>query len=176
MTAVSHLRRAPCAVISALAVIVMAGASGAAPARASIPPSYRVLVVSDDREALALSEALVQYMSTAGAFFRQPPAVAQSAVQACLEAADFATCARPAIPRPGHWSEAHHVIIRASRNGPSGLVWTCVGSGAHRPATAEQTAEIQLQPALFGRDEERSSQLRAAMYCIQSAAAESVAP
>lgn len=176
MTALSNPRRAACIVISALAVIAGAGAGGPTPARASIPPSYRVLVVSGDREALALSEALVQYMSTAGAFFRQPPALAQSTVQACLETADFATCARPAIPRPGHWSEAHHVIIQASRKGPSGLAWTCVGSGAHRPATAEQNAEIQLQPAFFGRDEERSSQLRAAMYCIQSAAAESVAP
>lgn len=176
MTAISYPRRAPPAVISVLTVIAMAGAGWAIPARASIPPSYRVLVVSDDREALALSEALVQYMSAAGAFFRQPPAVTQSAVRACLDAADFATCARPAIPRPGHWSEAHHVIIRASRKGPSGLTWTCVGSGAHRPPTAEQNAEIQLQPALFGRDEEQASQLRAAMNCIQSAAAESVAP
>ena len=176
MTAFRYLRRAPSAIVSAFAVIVVAGGGGPNPARASIPPSYRVLVVSDDREALALSEALVQYMSSAGAFFREPPAVAQSAIRACLEASDFGTCARPVIPRPGHWSEAHHVIIQASQNGQSGLAWRCVGSGAHRAPTPEQSAEIQLQQALFGRDEERSSQLRAAMNCIQSAAAESVAP
>ncbi|HEX8661550.1 MAG TPA: hypothetical protein VF686_06760, partial [Brevundimonas sp.] len=159
--------------IAALAILV---AAGKGPAEASIPPSYRVLVVSSDREALALSEALVQYMSAAEAFFREPPAVAQSGVRACLQAPDFGACARPLIPRPEHWREAHHVIIRASQNGPTGLAWTCVGSGAHRPPTAEQTTVIDVQPALFGEDEEQSSQLRVAMNCIQSAAAESVAP
>lgn len=176
MTAFRYVRRAPSAIIAAFAVIVVTGGGGPNPAQASIPPSYRVLVVSDDREALALSEALVQYMSSAGAFFREPPAVAQSTIRACLMAVDFGTCVRAGIPKPGHWSEAHHVVIQASQNGDSGLAWRCVGSGAHRSPTPEQSAEIQLQPALFGRDEERSVQLRAAMNCIQSAAAESVAP
>lgn len=176
MTSAKRPTRGLSAAVAALAAIVAAGGASAGPAEASIPPSYRVLVVSNDREAVALSDALVQYMSSAGAFFREPPALDQTGMRACLQAADFGACARPIVPRPEHWGEAHHVIIRASQNGPSGLAWTCVGSGAHRAPTAEQSAEIQLQPALFSEDEEQSSQLRAAMNCIQSAAAESVAP
>lgn len=158
-----------CAV--ALLTIVLCGAVPAA--RASIPPYYRVLVVSDDREAIALSEALVQYMISAQAFFRVEPTVSTQDVQGCLGAEDFGACVRPLVPQPQHWQEPAHVIIKVERLGPAGLSWACVGSGRHRAPTAEQIAEIDAKSALFGAGEVRTSQLRAAMYCIQSAAAES---
>lgn len=175
MTLPRYLRHKQTVVVT-LAVAAFAGLVGTRSAEASIPPSYRVLVVSGDRETLALSEALVQFLASAEAFFREAPTVSRYQFRACLEAEDFGICARPTVPRPLDPREAHHVVIKATRVGPAAVSWTCVGSGAHRPPDPGQTAEIQVQTALFGEGEERSRQLRTAMACIQSAAAESVRP
>lgn len=141
------------------------------PAGASIPPSYRILVISGDTEALARSEALVQYMSASQAFFRAAPSVRASDLRPCLEADDFSACAGPLVPPQPHWQEPAHVVIKAERVGPDGLRWVCAGpSRKGRGPTEGQTTRIDARAALFGEGEPRTSQLSAAMRCIQDAA------
>lgn len=176
MTGSGRTEKRPAHAFGALAILAIVYGGAVLPARASIPPSYRVLVVSNDREAIALSEALVQYMSAAQAFFRVQPTVSTQDVRRCLEADDFGACVRPLVPQQQNWQEPAHVIIKVERVGQAGLSWVCVGSGKHRAPTAEQIAEIDARSALFAEGEVRTTQLRAAMYCIQSAAAESVRP
>lgn len=145
-------------------------------AEASIPPSYRVLVVSEDREAAALSDALVQYMSALDAFARVTPTVRAYEARACLQGEDFEGCVRTLIPDPEHWQEPRQIVVRAEAAGPGRLAWTCVGSGAYRPPTAAQRVELDARDALFGEGAAQTSALRAAMDCIQSAALESSRP
>jgi hypothetical protein len=145
-------------------------------AHASIPPTYRVLVVSSDAEARARGEALVQYMSAQEAFFRAEPALSRYDLAPCLTGADFAACARPLVPATAHWQEPATVVVRVERAGDARLALTCVGSGAHRPPEPGQAVEVDPRQALFGDGEDRIAALRAAMGCIQSAAAESVRP
>ena len=145
-------------------------------AAASIPPSYRVMVVSEDTEAAARSDALVQYMSGMEAFARVAPAVERSGVRACLQDKDFGRCVRALIPTPEHWQDPAHIVIRAEAAGPGRLAWLCVGSGAYRPPADDQQVEVDARTALFGQGEAQSAALRAAMACIQSAALESSRP
>ena len=156
---------------AAVLALLTAGA-----AHASIPPTWRVLVVSSDAEARARGEALVQYMSASEAFFRAEPALYRSQVAPCLTAADFAACARPMVPATAHWQEPATVVVRVERAGDAGLALTCVGSGAHRPPEPGQAVEVDARQALFGEGEPRTAALSAALGCIRSAAAESVRP
>lgn len=145
-------------------------------AQASIPPSYRVVVISADKEAEARSEALVQYMSAWDAFARVAPTVPEHEVRACLQVGDFPGCVRKLIPTPEHWQDPAHIVIRAEAAGPGRLAWTCVGSGAHRPPTSAQQVEVDGRVAIFGDGDEQTAALRAAMECVQSAALESSRP
>ena len=115
-------------------------------------------------------------MSAAEAFFRAEPAPSRYQLAPCLTAADFAACARPLVPATAHWQEPATVVVRVERAGDARLALTCVGSGAHRPPEPGQAVEVDLRQALFGDGEARLAALRAAMGCIQSAAAESVRP
>ncbi|GAA0869727.1 hypothetical protein GCM10009116_15630 [Brevundimonas basaltis] len=145
-------------------------------AEASIPPSYRVLVVSADKEAEAQSDALVQYMSALEAFARVAPAVREHEVRACLEDDDFGGCVRGLVPAPEHWQDPRHIVIRAEGAGSGRLSWTCVGSGAYRAPTAAQQVELDARTAIFGEGDDQTGALRAAMDCVRSAALESSRP
>lgn len=154
--------------------LALAASSGGA--EASIPPSYRLLVVSADKETAARSDALVQYMSALDAFARVAPTVREHEVRACLQNDDFGACVRGLTPRPEHWQDPPHIVIRAEDAGPGRLSWTCVGSGAYRAPTVAQQVEVDARDALFGDGEEQTVALRAAMDCLQSAALESSRP
>jgi len=145
-------------------------------AEASIPPSYRVVVVSADKEAEARSEALVQYMSAWDAFARVAPTVREHEVRACLQVDDFPGCVRGLVPTPEHWQDPPHIVIRAEAAGPGRLTWTCVGSGAYRPPTDAQQVEVDGRTAIFGDGEDQTAALRAAIECVRSAALESSRP
>jgi len=156
--------------------IGLAAAVGVGVAGASIPPSYRVVVVSGDDQAAARSDALVQFMSRLGAFARVEPEVREQEVRNCLRESDFGRCVRALVPTPEHWRDPPHIIIRAEVAGPGLLVWHCVGSGAYRPSTDAQQIEFDAQGALFGNEPVQAVALRAAMDCIRSAALESSQP
>jgi hypothetical protein len=159
--------------------VLLAGLALAVPvggAEASIPPSYRVLVVSADTEAEAQSDALVQYMSALGAFARVAPTVREHEVRGCLEDDDFGGCVRPLVPRPEHWQDPSPVVIQAKGAGPGRLSWTCVGSGAYRSPAASQQVEVNARIAIFGEGNDQTDALRTAMDCIGSAALESSRP
>ncbi|MFN4295506.1 MAG: hypothetical protein ACK4FB_01600 [Brevundimonas sp.] len=162
--------------LAAVAAIMAPLIAFTAPAQASIPPPYAIMVVSSDHEARALGEALLQYMSAAGAFSRHPLETTPSHVTRCLVEADFATCARPMTPGRDHWQSPAPVVMRAEAAGPGRLTLTCVGPGTHRPPTGDQQTEVDVRIALFGHGEARDVELRAALSCLQSAARESVAP
>ncbi|MGY6662454.1 MAG: hypothetical protein ACXIVO_09050 [Glycocaulis sp.] len=160
------------AVLTAAAALLFASLS-----HASIPPRYALLVVSADDEARAIGDALIQYMSAAGAFSRHPLTVQHGPLRACLAEADFAACARSLVPAREHWQEPAPVIVRVEAAGPGGgLAFSCVGSGTYRQPTADQQVDVDVQTALFGEGDARNVQLRAAMTCLQSAARESSAP
>jgi hypothetical protein len=159
--------------------VLLAGLALAIPvgsADASIPPSYRVLVVSADKEAEAQSDALVQYMSALKAFARVAPAVREHEVRACLEDDDFGGCVRGLVPTPEHWQDPSHIVIRAEGAGSGRLSWTCIGSGAYRSPTMAQQVELDARTAIFGDGDDQTRALRAAMDCIRSAALESSRP
>ena len=147
-----------------------------APAHASIPPPYAIMVVSSDQEARAMGEALLQYMSAAGAFSRHPLETTPSHFTSCLVEEDFATCARPMTPGRDHWQSPAPIVMRAEAAGPGRLTLTCIGPGTHRPPTGDQQTEVDVRIALFGQGGARDVELRAALSCLQSAARESVAP
>ena len=159
--------------------VLILGLGLAAPlsfADASIPPSYGVVVVSSDARAAAQSDALVQYMSALDAFARVAPTAAEYEVRTCLQSEDFGGCVRALMPKPEHWQDPSQIVIRAESVGPGRLAWTCVGSGAYRPATDAQVVEVDAQAALFGEEPARTAALRDAMDCIRSAALESSQP
>jgi hypothetical protein len=159
--------------------LVIAGLGLALPlsvAEASIPPSYRVLVVSTDKNTEAQSDALVQYMSALDAFARVAPTVAEHEVRACLQDDDFGGCVRELVPTPEHWQDPPHIVIRADAAGRGRLAWTCVGSGAYRPPTDSHQVEVEGRTAIFGEGDDQSDALLAAMDCIRSAALESSRP
>lgn len=159
--------------------VLLAGLALAVPvggADASIPPSYRVLVVSADKEAEARTDALVQYMSALDAFARVAPTVREHEVRACLEDNDFGGCVRELVPTPEHWQDPSPIVIRAERAESGRLSWTCVGSGAYRAPTAAQQVEVDARTAIFGEGDDQTGALRTAMDCIRSAALESSRP
>lgn len=142
-------------------------------ADASIPPSYRVMVVSGDEQAAARSDALVQFMSRLGAFARVEPVVREQEARNCLRESDFGRCVRALVPTPENWRDPPHIIIRAEVGEAGLLGWHCVGSGAYRPPTDAQQIEVDAQGALFGDEPVKTLALRTAMDCIRSAALES---
>ncbi|MFC4725311.1 hypothetical protein AB6B38_09205 [Glycocaulis abyssi] len=158
------------------AILAAAGVLSVNASHASIPPPYAVQLVSSDNEARAIGDALIQYMSTMGAFSRHPLAVPHGHIAACMEEADFEACARQHVPARGHWQEPAPMVIRVEPAGAGSLILTCVGSGQHRPSTGQQQVEIDVQTALFGDGDARNDQLRAALACLRSAALESSAP
>lgn len=157
------------------ACLAIAGLTSLGVSHASIPPPYALHIVSSENEARALGDALIQYMSTAGAFSRHPLAGGYQA-DACLAETGFEACARARVPARGHWQDPVPMIVRVEAAGTGRLLLTCVGSGAHRPPAVEQQVEIDAQTALFGEGDARHEQLRAALACLRSAALESSAP
>ena len=92
------------------AAAVLAPTGGAA----SIPPSYRVVVISPDAQARARADALVQYMSAHEAFLRAEPSAYRHRFEPCLTAADYETCVAPLMPLQANWQDPPHVVIRVS--------------------------------------------------------------
>lgn len=156
--------------------LLLAAAALAAPSalQASIPPSYKVLVVSADREHEAASRALVEAMSALGAFARATPDVYRSDVAACLDKGDaMAACVRAAVAaRPVNRREPPVVIVAEPVDGHRSR-WRCLGSGAAPAQDYPGEASVDLRAAIFGDEPARTDNRRAAMQCIYAAASES---
>lgn len=143
------------------ATAVLAPTGGAA----SIPPSYRIVVVSNDAQARARTDALVQYMSAHEAFLRAEPTAHRHRFEPCLTAAEYETCVAPLVPLQANWQDPPHVVIRAEADGGEGLTLSCLRAGteAVRPL---RRARVDARAAIFGEGETRIAALRAAMDCI----------
>lgn len=153
--------------------LVAAFALGAAfPSLASIPPSYEVAVVTHDRQEEAVNRALIEAMSAQNAFFWVRSKLSSGDLRECLLAEDTDKCVRDLVNSSGFSSVARPVVIIADVEDEIAS-WRCIGSGRHQAASTAGRARIDLKAALFGEDETRTKNLRAAMDCIYSAAHES---
>ncbi|HYE47416.1 MAG TPA: hypothetical protein VEA44_16750 [Caulobacter sp.] len=155
---------------------ILAGLAAAlvpAAALASIPPSYKVLVVAPDAETEATSRALVEAMSTFNAFFWASPDIHRNEIAACLSAPDLAACARARIAARPVDPRARPVVIVARPVKPGIATWTCFGSGRNAKAPGSGTVAIDLKAALFGDAKTRTAERRKAMACIYAAETES---
>ena len=153
-----------------IAAACLAGIAGTA--HAFIPPSYRVTILSEDRQARSLAHALVEYIAAEEAFLWRRDLHFRSAARTCFKSETAEPCLREAIgkaaPEPGLWTAA--IIVTPTADGRQ--QWQCLGSGA-KPAPAEAVnVTIDLQAALFGSGDARNANLRAALTCIQEAANE----
>lgn len=140
---------------------------------ASIPPSYRIAVVAQDRNERALGHALVEYMVAEQAFFRVRDQALASASQACLKAEDPVRCVRREMTKTDGEGGSRTVVIVAASAGEGRQRWQCIGSGKSAAPVEAVDTVIDLQAALFGSPEERTSNLRSAVRCIQAGANES---
>lgn len=163
-----------------LLAAALALAATAAPSLggASIPPSYAVLVVAQDREVQAASRAAVETMSALDAFFRAEANLYRSDVFPCLdsgEPAAMAACVRAiAGPRSEGRREPPVVILARARAGGGGRVsWLCVGSGRNPAAPTPAWTDLDLATLITGPPAARSAERRKAMDCIYAATAES---
>jgi len=149
-------------------MVALAAALGVANiAHASIPPSYRVVVVASEHEDEAVNRALVEAMSAQQAFFWVRGELHLGDLAPCLAAADAAACVRAAVAaKPGD-PNVRTVVVVASPEAEARFAWRCFGEGAAAPASAS----VDVQAALFGADEAQVANLRAAMGCIAAAAA-----
>lgn len=154
-------------------VIAALLACTASSAGASIPPSYRIAVVAQDRDERALGHALVEYMVAEQAFFRVRDQAFASATQACLKAEDPVRCVRREMAEVDPAGGVRTVVIVAAPAGEGRQRWQCIGAGNSAAPVDAVDSVIDLQAALFGSMEERSSNLRSALRCIQAAANES---
>jgi hypothetical protein len=148
---------------AALAAALLAAPTGGA---ASIPPSYRIVVISTDGEARARAEALIQYMSAEGAFFRVEPTLRPHQLEPCLSGPAWEACARPLVPLQATWCDPAHVIVRAEADGRDGLTLSCLRAGTEAVGPL-RGARVDARAAVFGEGEARDAALRAAMDCIQ---------
>jgi hypothetical protein len=152
------------------ALLVLPTAAGA-----MIPPSYKILVVAPDAETEAVSRALVEAMSSLGAFFRQSPDLSRHEVRGCLTEADLAACIHDKVSKIPVDPRARPVVIVARPRDAGQVSWTCLGSGANSSAPAAVPTDIDLRAALFGEATARSAERRKAMTCIYAAEVESLA-
>lgn len=148
-------------------------ACAAASASAFIPPTYRIAVVSEERGDLALGHALVEYMVAEQALFRLRDDSFGSAARACLKQDDVDECVRAEIARLEPEPRVAALAIVAAPGGDGRQKWRCVGSGKREAAAESVNAVIDVKAALFGEEEKRVENLRAAVGCIQAAANES---
>lgn len=142
-------------------------------ATAFIPPTYRIAVVSEDRSDLALGHALVEYMVAEQAFFRLRDDSFGSGARACLKQDDVDQCIRAEIARLDAEPRVSALAVIAAPAGDGQQQWRCIGSGKRAAAAESVSAVIDIKAALFGEEEERVKNLRAAVRCIQAAANES---
>jgi hypothetical protein len=155
-------------VLTAAALTAVLAAALAAPTGgvASIPPSYRIVVVSDDVQARARADALVQYMSAQEAFLRAEPTVWRHTFEPCLTATTpWENCVPAKLPLQAHWQDPPHVVIRAEAESREVLTLTCIRAGTEA-AGPPRRGRVDALTAIFGEGEARTAALRAAMDCI----------
>jgi len=141
-------------------------------AQASIPPSYEVSVVAEDRREEAMSRALIEAMSAQDAFFWVRAKVSPWDLRQCLAVEDRDRCVRDLLNAGGISPHARPVVILAEVE--DGIAqWRCLGSGRSRASPEVAAARIDLQAAIFGDGDTRIENLRFAMDCISFAARES---
>jgi hypothetical protein len=148
----------------------LAGIAGSA--HAFIPPTYRVTILSEDRQARSLAHSLVEYMAAEEAFFWRRDLDFRSAARTCFRGEAAEPCLREAIGKaaaePGLWTAA--IVVTPASDGRQ--QWQCIGAGAKPAPAGTVNVTIDLQTALFGSGEARTANLRAALTCIQEAANE----
>jgi hypothetical protein len=162
------------------AALALAAAAAPTLGGASIPPSYAVLVVAENREVQAASRGAVETMSALDAFFRAEPNLYRSEVLPCLAkgpADAVAACVRAvAGPRAEEGKPPPVVILARAEPGSARIdrvSWLCVGSGRNPAAPTPAWVQLDLATLITGPEPARTAERRKAMNCIYAATAES---
>lgn len=140
--------------------------SAATAAHASIPPTYNIMFIGEDREARAVSAAVSAYMIQHEAYFDRPLEMSRSSVAGCMESDKYAACIAETLNAPGQSAFGGPVVIWVRVDG-DGLIWNCAGRQGE--ATAKLGVTFNPQTALFGSDDQQSAELRKAVSCIKDA-------
>ncbi|MBX3480296.1 MAG: hypothetical protein KF842_07840 [Caulobacter sp.] len=156
-----------------LMLLAAAGLVAATPALAMIPPSYRIVVASTDRETEAVSAGLLEAMSSLDAFSWQAPDLSRREARDCLAEADPVACVRGKLKNRPVDPRARPAVVLATPRGEGKVAWTCIGTGANAEAPAPAPVDIDLRAALFGKPAARSAERRKAMECLYAAEAQS---
>lgn len=148
--------------------LVAAGA-----AHASIPPSYKVLVVSDVLETTAVSRGLVEVLSALDAFQWAQSDVRARDVEGCLgDEAGAEACVRAAMAKYPADGRQPPVVVVARAGADGRMRWRCIGTGAKPSDAARRDVTFDARLALFGSQDQRMAERRKAAGCIDEAANE----
>ena len=151
----------------------------AAPALAFIPVGVRLVVVSDDARAQAVSRAYAEYLVQGGNFLiaegvQGAPIIYPADLAKCVaKGEEAAACARAAIPPHELNKEYPPVALLATHVSGSHYRWRCVGAAEEDYWPERQTLTIDLAEAMFGSPEQRAGWRDKALACIFAAGTES---
>ena len=161
-----------------MAALALAGAL-AAPALAFIPVGVRLVVVSDDPHAQAVSRAYAEYLVEGRNFLiaegvQGAPTIYPAELAKCVARGEqAAACARAAIPPHELNKEYPPVALLATHVSGSLYRWRCVGAAGEDYWPERQTVTIDLSEAMFGTPEQRAGWRDKAVACIFAAGTES---
>lgn len=153
-------------------VLSVAGAGLTSPARAFIPPTIAVKVVSPDLETEARTAALVEILTHYDHFQWGNSYVSRGRVLDCLSETEADECLRNLIRDPANTARVPSVLVTARPKGENEVELRCLGSGKKPPKPDKQVVTISLQEAFFGNAKTRRTLRDRALGCIWSAAAE----
>ena len=160
-----------------IAALALAAAL-AAPALAFIPVGVRLVVVSDDPHAQAVSRAYAEYLVQGRNFLiaegvQGAPIIYPADLTKCAaKGEEAAVCARAAIPAHELNKEYPPVALLATHVSGSRYRWRCVGAAEEDYWPERQTLTIDLGQAMFGTPEQRADWRDRAVACIFAAGTE----
>jgi len=142
-------------------------------AQASIPPSIRLIVVSEDPHDQALSRGFATILQEYGAFLNSGSPAYQPDIRRCLATrSGRESCVRSALKPGNQDKETPPVVVLVSRTATNRHEWRCVGVGDVDFAPARQTVSVRLSAALLGPMSMRFQERKKAIECILAAASE----